>query len=1445
MTDLDYFHPAVKDWFNRQFNAATSAQLAAWPSIKQHQPTLIAAPTGSGKTLAAFLAAIDDLVREGLNEGLKDNTHILYVSPLKALSNDIQKNLQQPLNGIRDSLLENGYPDVAIRAQVRTGDTSQAERQQMKKTPPHILVTTPESLYILLTSDSGRQILSTVRSVIVDEIHALAGNKRGAHLSLSLARLDTICPSPPNRIGLSATQKPIENIADYLCGISKLREHCNIIDTGHKRQRDLAIQLTGTPLQAVMANETWCEIYDQLEQLIEQHSTTLIFVNTRRLAERAAHHLAERIGEEFVTAHHGSLSKEHRLHAEQRLKAGKLKALVATASLELGIDIGDIDLVCQLGSPGSIAAFLQRVGRSGHAVGALPKGRIFPLSRDDLLESVALIDAIEQGELDTITIPDAPLDVLSQQLVAEIASREWNEQELLNTFKSAWPYRDLQPHQYQQIIKMLSEGFTLKRGRRGAYLHHDAINKKLRGRRGAKLVAVLNGGAIPDQFDYDVIMQPQGHFVGTLNEDFAFESLPGDIFQLGNTSYRMLKIENGRVFVEDAHGEPPTIPFWFGEAPGRTNELSRAVSDFRDQASQQLDRGLESTISWLKERYQLDDSAATQLAEYLAASKAALGTLPTQDTIVFERFLDETGDMHLVIHSPFGSRVNRAWGLALRKRFCRKFNFELQAAANEDNIVISLGATHSFPLEEVAHYLNPNNAKDILTQALLDAPMFPTHWRWNANIALAVPRNRNGKKVPAYFQRNDAEDLIALVFPDQIACFENLQGDREIPDHPLVKQAINDCLYDIMDADGLVELLTRIKSNDVNIVCRDLNAPSPMSQEVINSKPYAFLDDTPAEERRTLAIQQQAHLSPQAAAELGRLNPDAITKVKQQAWPDPQSADELHDALMLLGFLTENEMQDFNQAYLKKLLSENRIVKCKTRDEVTTSLWIAAERASQFKLLFDNASFVPELMIPPIEPVMDKDKALVEIIRSRLEGLGPVSAAQLANPLAIEVQYIQNALLALEQEGYVIRGQFSSDINAQEQWCERGLLARIHRYTLQTLRAEIKPVSPAAYIRFLLNWHQLDEKRDGKDALHSIIEQLEGFPIPARSWETEIFPGRLEFYLPDWLDQLCVSGRLSWLRLLKQKATPPDRPKQSTPIRNTPICLVSRNATQYWLQTVNRQDDKQNKNTNKSLLNPNASAIRHLLLDKGACFFDDIVASTHLLRTQVETALGELVNQGIVTSDNFAGIRALVTPSNRRPKFGARRNLSSASFSIEDAGRWSIVQNRQPDKEEQHNLDIRIEHIARVLLKRYGVVFRKVLDRETNIPSWRELLYVFRRLEARGEIRGGRFVDGFPGEQFALPDAVSALRKFREPPREQQLVSVSATDPLNLVGIITPGERISAVARQKVLYCNGEPIARSSGNEVTFVKQVDQHLEWNAREHLMRTRQTSRVDVRH
>ena len=809
------FHPAVANWFAESFASPTPAQAEAWPAIKAGRHTLIAAPTGSGKTLAAFLAAIDDLVRQGLEAPLADATQVIYVSPLKALSNDIHKNLEAPLAGIREQLRRSGLADVEIRTWVRTGDTPVAERERMRRRPPHILVTTPESLYVLLGSESGRAMLAGARSVIVDEIHAVAPNKRGAHLALSLERLAALCGDRLQRIGLSATQNPIEAIAHFLVGAAAdgaPAAEVAIVDAGHQRRRDLSIEVPGSPLEAVMSNEVWKDVYARLTELIEDHRTTLVFVNTRRMAERIARELTDRLGEKAVTAHHGSMAKELRLSAEQRLKRGELKALVATASLELGIDIGDVNLVCQIGSPRSIATFLQRVGRSGHAIGGTPKGRLFPLSRDDLVECTALVDSVRRGELDRLTIPERPLDVLAQQVVAEVAAQDWTETELYDRLRRAWPFRSMGRTDFDAIVRMLGEGFTTRRGRRGSLIHRDAVNGVLRGRRGARTTALTSGGTIPDTADYQVLLEPENQTIGTVNEDFAVESMAGDIFQLGNTSYRIQRVERGTVRVEDAKGQPPNIPFWLGEAPGRTDALSTAVSRLRAEIAARLrsDASGTSARRWLIEQVGIVAAAADQLVDYLAASASALGCLPTQDTIVFERFFDEAGGMQLVIHAPFGSRLNRAWGLALRKRFCRKFNFELQAAATEDNIVLSLTTAHSFELGDVARYLHSNSVREVLIQAMLDSPMFTTRWRWVAGVSLALPRFRNGKKVPPQLLRMQAEDLVAAVFPDQIACAENLVGEREVPDHPLTNQAIDDCLHEAMDIEGLERLLRRL-----------------------------------------------------------------------------------------------------------------------------------------------------------------------------------------------------------------------------------------------------------------------------------------------------------------------------------------------------------------------------------------------------------------------------------------------------------------------------------------------------------------------------------------------------------------------------------------------------------------------------------------------------------
>ena len=1470
----DIFHPVTSAWFHGEFTGPTPVQEDAWPAIKQGGHTLIAAPTGSGKTLAAFLAAIDDLVREALAGGLADETYILYVSPLKALSNDIQKNLQGPLQGIRDMMQTQGLPEVDIRALVRTGDTTQSERERMRRVPPHILVTTPESLYILLTSSSGRKMLQTVRNVIVDEIHALAPNKRGAHLALSLERLEALTNRAPVRIGLSATQRPIEEIARFLVG--NREEHCNILDRGHVRQVDIALQLPDSPLEAVMAGEVWQELYGELANLISQHRTTLIFVNTRRLAERAARALAERVGEEYVTAHHGSLAKEHRLSAEQRLKRGELKALVATASLELGIDIGDIDLVCQLGSPRSIAVFLQRVGRSGHHLGATPKGRLFPLSRDDLMECAALLDAVRRDELDRLSIPGGHLDVLAQHLVAEAACGELQEDELFRQVTLAYPYRDLARQKFTEVLGMLAQGFSTRRGRRSRYIHHDTVNRRIRPRKSARLTAVTNGGVIPDQFDYDVVLEPDGHFIGTLNEDFAFESLPGDIFQLGNTSYRILKVEQSKVRVADAQGQPPNIPFWFGEAPGRSDELSDSVSRLRGIMDEKLTEGMDAASRWLVDELKLDESAARQLTDHLAGARAALGRVPTRQDIVFERFFDEAGDQHLVLHSPYGSRINRAWGLALRKRFCRQFNFELQAAALDDSIVISLGAIHSFPLEDATRYLKSAGIRETVTQALLATPMFPTHWRWNATTALAVRRNNGGQKVPAQFQRSDAEDLMAVVFPDQLACQDNLIGEREIPQHPLVEQTVDDCLNELMDIAGLEEILRAYEEGRIRFHCRDLGGPSPLAQEILNARPYAFLDDAPAEERRTNAVIARRFLDPADAADLARLSPEAIARVRNEAWPSFNDPDELYDAMMLTGVMTEWEIKGANpaaadgRAWLTQLEEEQRATVIRTGKQ---TLWACAERQPQAEAVYTNATDVtpaPPHATPatptairatptaipahagiqsnnmppeaaPYSANWTKESALIELIRARLECSGPVTEAELAELFEATGTEVNVALLALQNEGYAMQGRFSPDAMETE-WCERGLLARMHRYTIQSLRQEIQPVPVADYMRFLFAWHGMGEIRpEGDSALVAALEKLEGYSIPAAAWEKDILPARLNDYSGAALDRLCSSGRMAWARLpsARHKANQEEASAgNAVLLRNTPITLLDREHLDLWHKlnsTEAIQDRKLSSRAEKTL---------DVLRRRGASFFLDLVQHTGLLRTQVETALAELAACGAVTSDSYAGLRALITPESRRPGYGRknRRRRASVMNSVDAAGRWSAIISATEDPETPATNawpgtdENTLAAVVDTLLKRYGVLFRKVLERESDLPPWRELLYICRRMEARGEIRGGYFVEGCSGEQFARPEAIALLRKQKNAMQELPPAVISATDPLNLVGIILPGERIPALHTNRVLFRNGLPVAKQLNGVTTCLTDVEPAARWEIDNLLARRR---------
>ncbi|HET9838193.1 MAG TPA: DEAD/DEAH box helicase [Candidatus Angelobacter sp.] len=1441
---LAWAHPLVQEWFIRKFGTPTEPQEQGWPHILEGRTTLISAPTGSGKTLAAFLICIDRLVRKALNGSLTDRTEILYVSPLKALGNDIQKNLEGPLGEITALAGEKGLLMPEIRTAVRTGDTLSHERAKMLRRPPHILVTTPESLYILLTAQRSRGILSEVNTVIVDEIHAVADDKRGAHLTLSLERLDALTGTRPTRIGLSATQKPIETVAHFLTGNG--RPDPVVVNVGHKRTMDLAIEVPGQELGPVASNELWDEVYDRIAQLVQQHKSTLVFVNTRRLAERVAFNLAERLGEAVVGAHHGSLARKLRLEAETKLKNGELKALVATASLELGIDIGHVDLAIHIGSPRSIAVSLQRFGRAGHWRGAVPKGRFFVTTRDELLECAALVRSIHQGELDRLIIPEAPLDVLAQQIVAICSAEEWNEDELFDLVRRAYPYRELDRKDYDDLLAMLSEGIASQRGRFGAYLFRDRVNKRLKARRGSRMIAIMNGGAIPETALYTVVAEPEGTVVGTLHEDFAVESLKGDIVLLGNMSWRIRRVEAaGRILVEDAHGAPPSIPFWLGEAPGRTEELSHQLGELRRKISEltpntvpgfvnQKSPEVQSAVQWLKDECGLDDSGAEQAIEYIVTGRAVLGTVPTSDTVIAERFFDEGGGMQLIVHAPFGARINKAWGLSLRKRFCVSFNFELQAAATDNGVNIALAEQHSFPLGDVFHFLHENTVKEVLQQAALLSPLLETRWRWDANRALALLRYWNGKKIPLQVQRTRSADLLSSVFPDAAQCQENADGPIRVPDHPLVREVMKDIFQEALDLEGLKDVLRKINSGQIKCVAVDTPVPSVFSHEILNSNPYAYLDDAPLEERRARAVEMRRTLPESVLQEVGALDPAAIAEVRAGAWPDVRDADELADALHTLIALPE-DFEPFEHrppaeawnGYFEQLRASNRATRARVPGRLSAqpeaaavqnpienlgaqvpspagdAFWVSAEKVKAFTAIYPNAQFEDQL--PAVEgEAPPADDALKAMVTGWLMHLGPATASGLAQLVHLPLAEIEKALLRIEATGLILRGHFtpgtntgSTDDLAGVEWCERRLLARIHRLTLGSLRKQIEPVTAATFMRWLFRWQHVSpgaQTRDEHGTLQ-VLRQLQGFEIPASAWERQVLGRRIGNYDPKFLDQLCLTGAIGWGRLSPHPAMLEDSSgsgRRVVPTSVAPITFFVRDEAEWMaLPTVHAAHHEAEQEARG--LGPAAREVLAFLRSRGASFFADIVRSTGKLKSEIETALWELVAAGLVTADGFDNLRALIDPRRRAGQGSGRSNRPRHS-----AGRWSLLDPLSGDDGNKA-----LESVCRVLLERYGVVFRELLARESMLPRWRDLLITFRRLEDRGEIRGGRFISGFIGEQFALPIAVESLRAMKSIPLSGETITISAADPLNLAGIVVPGDRVPAISGKYVSFRDG------------------------------------------
>lgn len=1447
------FHPIVQQWFSGRFAGPTEPQRGSWPVIAAGGHALIAAPTGSGKTLSAFLVGIDRLLRRSLDGDLpdgplSDGVVMLYVSPLKALSNDVHRNLIVPLMELHEAARAAGYDPPPLRVAVRTGDTPASERAAMLKRPPHILVTTPESLYLLLTSAKGREMLRTVRSVVVDEIHALARDKRGSHLTLSLARLDALCETPPQRIGLSATQRPLDLIASFLIGTGNLNAdgspRCSILDVGHLRQLDLGLEVPPSELEAVCSHEQWGEIYQKIVALIQSHRSTLVFVNTRRMAERITHTLGELLGEDAVASHHGSLSRQLRHSAEQRLKDGQLKAVVATASLELGIDVGYIDLVCQIGSPRSIATFLQRIGRAGHNLGAIPKGRLFPLTRDELIECLALVRAAKGGRLDAVEIPQKPLDILAQQIVAAAASDEWDEDALFELCRQAWPYRNLSRAEFDEIVKLLHEGMSTSQ-RQAAFLFRDAVHGKLKARRHARLAALMNGGAIPELADYRVVTEEDRTFVGTVNEDFAIESLAGDVFILGNQSWRIRYVRGGEVTVSDAKGAPASVPFWLGEAPGRTDELSTEVSNLRQELADRINVSAElgtrnaeqedsesradeappdssafrvprSALDWLSHEIPTEPWALEQAVRYVAAQKAAIGFVPTRKRIVFERFFDESGGMQVVIHAPLGARVTRAWGLAIRKRFCRSFDFELQASADDDGFVLAVGPQHSFPLDALFKMLNRGNGEQLLTQALLAAPMFETRWRWNSTRSLAVPRMKHGKKVPPFLQRFKADDLLASVFPAKTGCFENHHGDIDVPDHPLVRQTIHDCHTEAMDLKRWLETLDAFYSGEIEFVGIDTREPSPFAYELVNANPYAFLDDAPLEERRARAVATRRGLTVDAVRDLGKLEPAAIEQVRADAWPLVRDADELHDVLLNLVLITAEQAEPW-RPWFDLLRKAGRAALAVTSDG--NKFWIAAERLLQVRALLGEIRCEPDVKPLASATEASPSEALVATLRGWMPCLGPTTVAQLSQSFGVDESRIGAALESLEGEGSVLRGTFTEAGHAawnagqkNPEWCDRRLLARIHRLTLDGLRKQIQPVDPADFVRFLLTHQRLapELRLRGRAGLRETIDRLQGLEIPAGAWESRVIAARVADYEPTWLDELSLSGEVVWGRL-----RPPSRDDEAGPStvglsRVMPIALAARQDLAWLLPPDRRTDDVP--------LRGNAHEVLEVLQTRGALFYQDLLGQTSMLPGHLDAALYELAAQGLVSSDAYGAVRALTADDTKRAsrvrlKMRRRRSVGASTM----AGRWSLFPGYAPPIEAEE----RNTKWAWQLLKRWGVVFRDLIERETCAPPWGTVAALYRRMEARGEIRGGRFIGGVGGEQFALPSAIEQLRAARDKKEDGSWLLLSAADPLNLTGIVLPGPRLPAVAGNSLALRDGRIVAVRQAGEVRFLEKLD------------------------
>jgi ATP-dependent helicase Lhr and Lhr-like helicase len=1459
---LEGFHPALRTWFERRFAAPSRVQELGWPVIRESEggsghDVLLCAPTGSGKTLAAFLWAINRLVSEAERGELRDEVSVLYVSPLKALANDIRVNLDEPLDGIRRVAAECGLELAELRAGLRTGDTSAGERGAMLRRPPHILVTTPESLFILLTSPRFREKLRAVRYVVVDELHALAGNKRGAHLVVTLERLEGMVRREgaprPTRIGLSATLNPVERLAAFLAGaeiggdgVRRPRPIHTVRADDGARAMDVHVLAPGPDLGPIATHQHWEAMYDALAKLIGEHRTTLVFTLSRRWAERIALNLQKRLGAEAVMAHHGSLARAERLMAEQRLKRGELSAIVATASLELGIDVGTVDLVCQVDSPKSISAAIQRIGRSGHSLTATPKGRFFALTLDDLMECAAVVRAIRRGRLDEVEIPTGCLDVAAQQIVAIAAEEgEIGEAELLRILRRADNFANLDLAALRRLLdEMVAEQRARIRGV-GPKIFHDRIGGRVRARRAARLVAITSGGTIPESGNYDVVIQSEGRKIGDVEEDFAQESSRGDIFALGSTPWRILGISRSRLMVEPAPGMSPTLPFWQTEASGRSLALSAELCALRRELAAQLAKasgGADGAAALLREECALDESAATQALAYTQRGLAALGALPDERTLVVERFFDGLGGTQIVIHVPLGIRLNRGFGLALRKRLCQVFDFEIQASALDDGVLLALNARHSFALERVLVMLNSRNVGAALVQALLDAPMFEVRFRHVATRALEVMRSAQGRRVPAWLQRLRAQELMGAIFPARQACFENRSGAIELPDHFLVQETMRECTEEATDLPRLVRLLEDLERGSVRARTVDAVAPSVMAQRILLAWDYSFLDGGERANRRSRTVAMNRAMAEDVLREedlSSMLSAEAVASVAAEVSGRAlarraRDSDELCELIRAHGAIEETGLAELTKgdarAMASKLEREGRALRARLVSEGPQML-LTFEDASMFGAAYPEISFVAESGTGETaqfarsrfaedgraaDDAIEPDAAREEIVRRAVATSGPTSVPEIARRLSMPAAAVQRALLALEAKGDVFRGHFtpsSGRANDGEQWCDRYNLEKIHRLTLGRIRAEVEPCTDREFAAFRLAWQHVGGAGLSSDpgGVALVLEQLSGLLFTPDFWEQSILPARVQGYRSEYLDMLCISGEMGWVAMRDGDDV------AEMPLR---VAFFKRKRPRIWAHARPALTDSKER------------AVYEALLAGGAQYLDQAAERAGLSERDTVRALWHLSAAGWASNDSFAPLRMLCSKPDAVRAFAS--SSSARGLSRHDAalrarlkssmsGRWTAVDDRRKPPVNAHASGFDgAREVATLLLERNGVLAREMLAAEPETVPWPELSFTLRRMEYAGTIRRGYFVRTLSGEQYALPAAAEMLRAMRGlDPAGERPVALGAADPANPYGFLLPACCVSRESANVVVLRGGEVILGLAGRALMLPEPLD------------------------